>query len=82
MLANDAVGVTKITDSLCALHFFGKVDPKRYRRMTQDMNNNALRHRADAYPTTLARAYRIASRWQGIDGDAPKEPHQTPSGAR
>ena len=65
VLANDAVGVAKITDSMRALDFLGKLDPKRYKRMTEDMNNDALRHKADAYPTTLARAYRIASRWQG-----------------
>ena len=80
VLANDAVGVTKITALLRALDFLGKLDQKRYRVMTEAMNNDALRHKADAYPFTLARAYRIASRWQGIGG-APKEQQQTPSGA-
>ena len=81
MLANDAVGATKVTEARRLLDFLGKLDPKRYRRMTQDMNNDAVRHKADAYPTTLARAYGIASRYRGIDGGALKEPLQTPSGA-
>ena len=81
MLANDAVGAAKVTEARRALDFLGKLDPKRYRKMTQDMNNDAVRHKADAYPTTLARAYGIASRYQGIDGGALKEPLQTPSGA-
>ena len=56
VLANDAVGVTKITDSLRALGFLGKLDQKRYRVMTEAMNNDAMRHKADAFPSTLARA--------------------------
>ena len=77
VLANDAVGVAKISDSLRALDFLGKLDPKRFRKMTQDMKNDALRHKADAFPTTLARAYRIASRWHGDNGG----PTPTPSGS-
>ena len=49
VLANDAVGADKVTDSRRALDFLGKLDPKRYRKMTQDMNNDAVRHKADAY---------------------------------
>ena len=60
--ANDAVGAAKVTEARRTLDFLGKLDPKRYRRMTQDMNNDAVRHKTDAYPTTLARAYGIASR--------------------
>ena len=81
VLANDAVGAAKVTDSRRAFDFLGKLDPKRYRKMSQDMNNDAVRHKADAYPTTLARVYSRASCYQGIDGGAPKEPQQTPSGA-
>ena len=80
VLANDAVGADKVTDSPRALDFLGKLDPKRYRKMIQDMNNDAVRHKADAYPNTLARAYSIASHYQGIDGGAPKEPQHTPPG--
>ena len=78
VLANDAVRADKVTDSRHALDFLGKLDPKRYRKMTQDMRNDVVRHKADAYPNTLARAYSIASRYQGIDGGAPKEPQHTP----
>ena len=71
ILANDAVGVAKISDSLRALDFIGKLDPKRYKKMTTDMKNDAVRQQPDAYPKTLAQAYRIASRYSS-DGGAPQ----------
>jgi Zinc knuckle len=40
-----------------------KLDPKRYMRMLSEMRKDALRKDADAYPKTLASAYRIASGW-------------------
>lgn len=70
VLANDAVGVTKITDTLRALNFIGKLDPKRYKKMMTDMRNDALRQKPDAYPKTLASAFRIASQWRS-DGVVP-----------
>ena len=77
ILANDAVGVAKITDTLRALDFIGKLDPKRYKKMTTDMRNDALRQKPDAYPKTLASAFRIASQWRS-DGVASAP---TPPGA-
>ena len=70
VLANDAVGVAKITDTLRALDFIGKLDPKRYKKMMTDMRNDALRQKPDAYPKTLASAFRIASQWRS-DGVVP-----------
>ena len=78
ILANDAVGVDKITDTLRALDFIGKLDPKRYRRMMTEMRNDALRQKPDAYPKSLAAAFRIASQWRS-DGSSAMAP--TPPGA-
>jgi DnaJ-domain-containing protein 1 len=78
ILANDAVGVPKITDTLRALDFIGKLDPKRYRRMMTEMRNDALRQKPDAYPKSLAAAFRIASQWRS-DGSSAVTP--TPPGA-
>ena len=44
-----------------------KLDPKRYKKMHDEMKNDALRCVADAYPKTLAAAYCIASQWTGSD---------------
>ena len=78
VLANDAVGVAKITDTLRALDFIGKLDPKRYRRMMSEMRNDALRQKPDAYPKSLAAAFRIASQWRN---DGSSATVQTPPGA-
>ena len=78
VLANDAVGVAKITDTLCALDFIGKLDPKRYRRMMMEMRNDALRQKPDAYPKSLAAAFRIASQWRS---DGTPDTVQSPLGA-
>ena len=78
VLANEAVGVTKITESLRVLDFIGKLDPKRYKKMTTDMKNDALRKKPEAYPRTLAEAYHIASRWHSDGGTVPPGP---PGGA-
>ena len=61
--ANNGVGMAAITESRRALDFILKLDPKRYKRMHDDIKNDALRCFADAYPETLAAAYRIASQW-------------------
>ena len=65
--ANDRVGVAAITESRKALDLDMKLDPKRYKKMHDEMKNDALRCVADAYPKTLAAAYRIASQWTGSD---------------
>jgi hypothetical protein len=59
--------VPEITESKLALEFIMKLDPKRYKRMLTQMRNNALRKDPDAYPKTLASAYRIASGWANED---------------
>ena len=66
--------MTKITDTLRALHFIGKLDPKRYKKMMTDMRNDAIRQKPDAYPKTLASAFRIASQWRS-DGVVPATTH-------
>ena len=65
--ANDGVGITAITESRRALDFIMKLDPKRYKKMHDEMKDDALRCVADAYPKTLPAAYRIASQWTGSD---------------
>ena len=78
ILANDAVGVAKITDTLRALDFIGKLDPKRYRRMMTEMRNDAFRQKPDAYPKSLAAAFKIASQWRS---DSSSATAPTPLGA-
>ena len=65
--ANAGVGVAEITESRRALDFIMKLDPKRYKKMHDDMKNDALRCVVDAYPKTLAAAYRVASQWTGSE---------------
>ena len=65
--ANEGAGVPEITESKLALEFIMKLDPKRYKRMLAQMRNDALRKDPDAYPKTLASAYRIASGWANED---------------
>ena len=60
---NEGVGIPDITESKRALDFINKLDPKRHRGMHTQMRNLAVRGRADAYPATLAEAYRTASGW-------------------
>ena len=62
--ANEGVGIAEITESKRALDFINKLDPKRYRGMHSQMRNLAVRGRPDAYPATLAEAYRTASVWK------------------
>ena len=65
--ANEGAGVPEITESKLALEFIMKLDTKRYKRMLAQMRNDALRKDPDAYPKTLASAYRIASGWSNED---------------
>jgi hypothetical protein len=65
--ANESAGVPEITVSKLALEFIIKLDPKRYKRMLAQMRNDALRKDPDAYPRTLASAFRIASGWANED---------------
>ena len=61
--ANEGAGVTAITESKRALDFIFSLDTKRYKRMLAQMRNDALRQVPDAYPQTLAEAFRITSGW-------------------
>ena len=54
-----------MTASKRALNFLVKFDPRRHKRMLDNMKNNALRRNPEAFPKTLPTAYRIASRWSG-----------------
>ena len=65
--ANKAVGMAEVTDSKRALDFLGKLDPRRYKVMHDDMKNDALRRKLEAFPTTLAAAFRISSGWHAKD---------------
>jgi hypothetical protein len=55
------------TERKLALEFIMKLDPKRYKRMLSQMCNDSLRNEVDAYPSTLASAFRIASGWTNED---------------
>lgn len=68
--ANEGVGIAEITESKRALDFINKLDPKRYRGMHSQMRNLAVRGRPDAYPATLAEAYRTASGWTNEESGA------------
>ena len=65
--ANDGVGIAPITESRRALDVIMKLDPRRYKKMHDEMKNDALRCVSDAYPKTLASAYRVASQWMGSE---------------
>jgi hypothetical protein len=65
--AKEGAGVPEITESKMALEFITKLDPKRYKKVLVQMRNEALRKDPDAYPKTLAAAYRIASGWGNDD---------------
>ena len=65
MSANDGIGIAPITESRRALDFIMKLDPRRCKKMNDEMKNNALRCVSDAYPKTLVSAYRVASQWMG-----------------
>jgi hypothetical protein len=59
--ANEGAGVPQPSERKFALEFIMKLDPKRYKRMLAQMRNDSLRRVPDAYPSTLASAFRIAS---------------------
>jgi hypothetical protein len=59
--ANEGAGVPMPTERKLALEFIMKLDPKRYKQMLSEMRNDSLRNNADAYSSTLASAFRIAS---------------------
>ena len=65
--ANTGAGVPVPSERKLALEFIMKLDTKRYRKMLTQMRNDSLRSEEDAYPSTLASAYRIASGWANED---------------
>jgi Zinc knuckle len=65
--AGEGAGVAEVTESKRAIEF-SKLDPRRYGNMSSKMRNDALRNVPDAYPTTLAAAYRVASGWVNEHG--------------
>ena len=69
--ANDGVGIPGVSDAKRGLEFLHKLDPIRYRKMMAQMRNDALRCVPDAYPRTLASAFRIASQWTNEDSSKP-----------
>ena len=56
--ANTGSGVPAITEARRALDLIMKLDNRRYRSMRSEMQNNALRGSATAYPQTLE-AFRL-----------------------
>ena len=65
--ANLAVGIAPVSDCKRALDFLGKLDPRRYKKMHFQMKNDALRRKPEAFPTSLASAFRIVSQWYNDD---------------
>jgi hypothetical protein len=59
---NEGVGIVNEDDSLVAVDFLSKLDPKRFTSMLTVLRNNAAIN-VSSYPTTLAGAYRAASTW-------------------
>jgi hypothetical protein len=72
--ANEGVGVVNDDDSLVAVDFLSKLDPKWFTSLLTALRNNAAIG-ASSYPTTLTGAYRAASTWT-TDGLIPyRESH-------
>ena len=59
---NEGVGIVNDDDSLVAVDFLSKLDPKRFTSLLTVLRNNAAIN-VSSYPTTLAGAYRSASTW-------------------
>jgi hypothetical protein len=60
--ANKGMGIVADDESLVAIDFLSKLDPKRFTSMLTVLRNNAAIN-VSSYPTTLAGAYRAASTW-------------------
>ena len=77
--ANLSVGITAVSDSKRALDFLGKLDPRRFKIMMDDMKHDALRRKPDAFPSTLALAFHISNQWN--EGNTPAHtPAPAPAG--
>jgi hypothetical protein len=64
-------------ESLVAVDFLSKLDPKRFTSMLTVLRNNAAINLA-SYPTSLAGAYRAASAWTS-DGLIPATRESLPA---
>lgn len=71
VLANRGVGMAEVEESIRAIDFLSKLDPKRYTGMLTVMRNNAVQNLPNSYPPTLAGAYRVASSWTNSSGMVP-----------
>ena len=69
--ANKGVGMEPVVESIRAIDFLSKLDPKRCTCMLTVMRNNAVQNLPHSYPSTLAGAYRIASSWTNANGAVP-----------
>jgi hypothetical protein len=67
--ANEGVGIVNDDETLVAIDFLGKLDPKRFTSLLTVLRNNAAIG-ISSYPKTLAGAYRAASTWTS-DGFIP-----------
>ena len=63
--------MTEVEESIRAIDFLRKLDPKRYTGMLTFMRNNAVQNIPNSYPSTLAGAYRVASSWTNAGGGVP-----------
>ena len=61
--ANLALGIAAVSDSKRALDFLGKLDPRRFKVMLDDMKHDALRRKPEAFPPTLALAFHVSNQW-------------------
>lgn len=75
--AMQGAGIADVTETKRALEFISKLDTRRYGRMMSQMRNDALRSVADAYPPTLAAAFRIASGWTNTEPARNTDPDNT-----
>ena len=71
VLANRGVGMIDVEESIRAIDFLSKLDPKRYTGMLTVMRNSAVQNMPNSYPSTLAGAYRVASSWTNANGGVP-----------
>jgi hypothetical protein len=60
MKANESVGIVNDDETLVAIDFLNKLDPKRFTSLSKVLRNNAAIN-VSSYPTILADAYRAAS---------------------
>ena len=71
LAANRGVGMEDVDESIRAIEFLSKLDPKRYTCMLTVMRNNSVQNLPNSYPSTLAGAYRIAASWTNANGAVP-----------